>query len=86
MKNAVPPKGKHMFGTVRVGEKGQIVIPKRAREIFSISPGDELTVLGDEEQGLALIKNEKFLQIVAEIMKRQELLGGWEETESDDGD
>ena len=43
-------------------------------------------MLGDEEQGLALIKNEKFLQIVAEIMKRQELPEGWEETESDDGD
>ena len=45
------PKGKHIFGTVKVGERGQIVIPKEAREIFDINPGDTLLVLGDEEQG-----------------------------------
>ena len=43
----VPPKGKHMFGLVTVGERGQIVIPKRAREIFGIRPGDQLMLLGD---------------------------------------
>ncbi|MBO5976639.1 MAG: AbrB/MazE/SpoVT family DNA-binding domain-containing protein [Oscillospiraceae bacterium] len=44
--------GKHIFGTVKVGEKGQIVIPKDAREIFGISPGDTLLVLGDEKNGI----------------------------------
>ena len=52
----VPPKGKHAFGIVTVGDKGQIVIPTRARKIFHIEPGDRILVLGDEEQGLALLK------------------------------
>lgn len=52
----VPPKGKHIFGVVKMGEKGQIVIPKKARDLFNIKPGDGLVVLGDEEQGMALIK------------------------------
>lgn len=53
----LPPKGKHIFGTVTVGERGQIVIPKKAREIFKIKSGDSLLVLGDENQGgLALIE------------------------------
>ena len=52
----VPPRGKHIFGMVRVGEKGQIVIPAKARKIFDIKPGDNLVVLGDEGQGIALLK------------------------------
>lgn len=58
---AFPPKGKHLFGMVTVGDKGQIVIPAKARKIFEISPGDQLVVLGDEGQGLALMKSESFL-------------------------
>ena len=42
----VPPKGKHIFGLVTVGEKGQIVIPARARKLFGISAGDRLVILG----------------------------------------
>ena len=57
----VPPKGKHMFGMVTVGDKGQIVIPAKARKIFNISPGDNLVILGDENQGLAVLKSESFL-------------------------
>lgn len=49
----IRPKGKHIFGLVKVGERGQIVIPKKAREIFDIKHGDSLLVLGDEEQGIA---------------------------------
>lgn len=52
----VPPKGKHAFGLVSVGEKGQIVIPAKARKVFDINPGDQLLVLGDEERGIAIIK------------------------------
>ena len=64
------PKGKHLFGTVKVGEKGQIVIPKNAREIFGIQPGDSLVVLGDEATGLAIIKNDVFLaQVASAIFK-----------------
>lgn len=44
----IPPRGKHLFGTVRVGERGQVVLPKKARELFSINPGDLLVALGDE--------------------------------------
>ena len=59
----IPPKGKHVFGVVTVGEKGQVVIPAKARRVFSIRPGDQLVVLGDESQGLALIKGDAFLQM-----------------------
>lgn len=45
---SIPPRGKHIFGTVRVGERGQIVLPKKARDVFKIKPGDTLVVLGDE--------------------------------------
>lgn len=59
----VPPKGKHLFGMVTVGDKGQIVIPARARKLFEISPGDQLVVLGDESQGMAIIKAKDFLNM-----------------------
>jgi AbrB family looped-hinge helix DNA binding protein len=63
----VPPKGKHLFGMVTVGDKGQIVIPAKARKLFSISAGDRLVVLGDETQGLAILKTEHFLAIADAI-------------------
>lgn len=59
----VPPKGKHLFGVVTVGDKGQVVIPAKARKIFSIEAGDQLVVLGDESQGIALVKSDSFLQM-----------------------
>ncbi|UEL47890.1 helix-turn-helix transcriptional regulator [Terrisporobacter glycolicus] len=52
---AIPPKGKYFFGSVTVGERGQIVIPKEARELFDINTGDKLLVLGDEEKGIAIV-------------------------------
>ncbi|MBQ9001067.1 MAG: helix-turn-helix domain-containing protein [Eggerthellaceae bacterium] len=66
---AVPPRGKHLFGSVKVGERGQIVIPKEAREVFGISPGDKLVVLGEEGQGIALCKEEEFMAGVAAVME-----------------
>ncbi len=59
----VPPKGKHLFGMVTVGDKGQIVIPAKARKLFDISAGDQLVVLGDETQGLAILKAKHFLSL-----------------------
>ncbi len=56
------PKGKHIFGTVTINEKGQIVIPKKAREIMNYKPGDSLLVLGDESSGLALMKSSDFIK------------------------
>ncbi|EJP6471564.1 AbrB/MazE/SpoVT family DNA-binding domain-containing protein [Clostridium sp. FAM 1755] len=48
--------GKYIFGTVKVGERGQIVIPKEARKKFNINSGDNLIVLGDEKKGIAIAK------------------------------
>ena len=59
----IPPRGKHLFGTVTVGELGQISIPKRARELFHIQPGDQLLVLGDEERGLALLHQRDLMRL-----------------------
>ncbi len=50
------PQGKHIFGFVKIGEKGQILIPKEARDVFGLKPGDKLLMLGDEAQGIALVK------------------------------
>ena len=58
--------GKHMFGLVTVGDKGQIVIPVRARRVFGIRPGDQLMVLGDEGKGLALMDARLFISIAEE--------------------
>ena len=60
----VPPKGKHIFGMVKVGDKGQIVIPAKARKIFDIHPGDRLIILGDEGQGIAMIKEKGLLDLL----------------------
>ena len=51
----VPPKGKYFFGVARLGERGQIVIPKKARDVFQIKSGDSLVIVGDEERGLAIV-------------------------------
>ena len=66
---AVPPKGKHLFGMVTVGDKGQIVIPAKARKLFDISPGDQLVVLGDDAQGIAVVKAESFLYLANMVNK-----------------
>ena len=66
---AVPPKGKHIFGIVKVGDKGQIVLPAQARKIFDINPGDRLLVLGDEGQGLAIIKEKGLLDLLRNARK-----------------
>lgn len=60
------PKGKYAW-TVTVGEKGQIVIPKQARDVFGIKPGDSLLLLGDEDKGLAIPPKSAFDGIRASI-------------------
>lgn len=62
-------KDKYIFGVCKVGEKGQIVIPKDARKIFDIKPGDSLLLLGDEKMGLALVKTEVFAAVAEEAFK-----------------
>ena len=65
----LPPRGKHLFGLVNVGDKGQIVIPAKARKVFDIQPGDSLVVLGDEETGMALMKADYFISM-ANVIKQ----------------
>lgn len=68
----VPPRGKHIFGLVKVGDKGQIVIPAKARKIFDIAPGDNLLVLGDEGQGIAIIKEKGLLDMLKAARKNND--------------
>ena len=57
------PSNQHYAWTATVGEKGQIVIPKQARELFGIKPGDTLLLLGDLQRGLAIPPKGAFQQI-----------------------
>lgn len=65
------PQGKYMFGAVTVGDRGQIVIPVRARRVFDIKPGDDLIMLGDEEQGLQLISAAFFFECFGKMQEVQ---------------
>lgn len=64
-------EGKFM-ATVKVGEKGQIVIPKGARDLFGIKPGDTLLLLADVTQGIAIVRNDLFKQFANEILRAQD--------------
>ena len=65
------PKGKYAW-TVTVGEKGQIVIPKQARDIFSIKPGDTLILLGDEKRGIAIPPKNTFAELTKHIFEESD--------------
>ena len=60
--------GKYIFGVVKVGDKGQIVIPRDARKQYNIQPGDALLLLGDQK-GMALLKTEIFQQAIDQAME-----------------
>lgn len=70
------PGGKHIlgkskqrvFGTAKVGDRGQIVIPKEAREFYGIEPGDTLLLLGDEETGLIVTRPEVLNNLANQIL------------------
>lgn len=64
------PKGK-FISTVKVGEKGQIVIPKGARELFNIRPGDTLLLMADEERGIGIVRNDGLLDFAKAILNAQ---------------
>lgn len=66
------PAGKYAW-TVKVGEKGQIVIPKEARDVFNIKPGDTLLVLGDIKQGIAIPPKNMFSKLTAMIFGNMKL-------------
>ena len=61
-------KGKYFFGTVKIGERGQIVIPKEAREVFEIKPGDNLLLVGDVEKGIAIVKADLMKDLAIKIL------------------
>lgn len=67
---APAPKGKHIFGTVTINERGQIVIPKIARDTLKINGGDRLIVLGEEGEGIALMKAEVFEDRMKKTMEQ----------------
>ena len=60
---------KRVFGTAKVGDRGQIVIPKEARELFNIQPGDTLLVLGEENKGLIVSRPELLRNLADEIFE-----------------
>ena len=75
------PGGKHIlgkansqrvFGTAKVGDRGQIVIPKEARELFKIRPGDTLLILGEENKGLIVSRPELLRDLADQIFDSKE--------------
>ena len=60
-------QGKYIFGVVKVGDRGQIVIPKDARDLYGIKVGDSLLVLGDKK-GMAILKTEVFQDKINEVL------------------
>ena len=62
-------KGHYIFGTVKVGERGQIIIPKEARQVFDIKAGDTLIVLGDEKWGIAQVGYENQSKFAAVFVR-----------------
>jgi len=64
-------EGKYAW-MVKIGEKGQFVIPKQARELFDLQPGDEILVLGDEKRGLAILPKEMQKEYITRIFSEIE--------------
>ena len=60
-------KQQRVFGTAKVGDRGQIVIPKEARDFFGIAPGDTLLILGEEETGLIVSRPEVLRDLASQI-------------------
>jgi len=61
--------GKFIFGMVKVGERGQVVIPASAREKFDIKPGDNLMVIGDEDRGIMMIDISKMKSMALKVLE-----------------
>ena len=69
----IPPKGKHIFGTATLGERGQIVLPKKARELFDLKSGDTFIVLADESQesgGIALVPSKWTFSVMSQFLNK----------------
>lgn len=68
--HGLPPAEGKFASTVKVGAKGQIVIPKGARDLFGIEPGDTLLLLADAQQGMTIMRQEVFDKFIADAMPR----------------
>ena len=66
---------RRVFGTAKVGGRGQIVIPKEARELFNIQPGDTLLILGEENKGLIISRPELLRDLADQIFDTKEIEG-----------
>lgn len=66
--HGLPPAEGKFASTVKVGEKGQIVIPKGARDMIGIKPGDTLLLLADVEQGIAIVRQDVFDRFITQAM------------------
>ena len=75
------PEGRFM-GLVKVGEKGQIVIPKGARDLFGIQPGDNLLLLADVKQGIALVQADEYFNFADMISKLRDEEGTYGSSET----
>ncbi len=65
------PEGKYAW-MVKIGEKGQFVIPKEARDMFDLQPGNEILILGDSSQGIAILPKEKQKEFISKIFSQME--------------
>lgn len=62
-----------MFGTSKINEKGQLVIPKEARDLFDIKPGDTLLILGKADKGLAIVKADGLSELVSHFYNHKKM-------------
>ena len=60
---------KRFISMVTIGEKGQIVIPKAARDMFDLKPGDSIVLLADKKRGIALVQNDKLMKIAESVFQ-----------------
>lgn len=65
----VAPKGKYFFGMAKIGEDGSVVLPKKALDVFSLKPGNELAILGDEDRGFALVPKKQITDMFSLVEK-----------------
>ena len=82
----LPPARGKFASTVRVGEKGQIVIPKGARDLFGIKPGDTLLLLADVDQGIAIVRQDLFDRFIADAMPTAPPQADGDQGDGDQGD
>lgn len=61
-------KSRFVFGTSKIGEKGQVVIPKDARDLYGIKPGDSVVVVGNADKGIVIVRADQFMKVAGDII------------------